>query len=198
MNEIVSRETQSRLEEFQNLVQKWNPRINLISNADLSVLWSRHIQDSLQIFSHIEHRAGVWADFGSGGGFPGIVLACALADTDIKFVLVESDQRKSAFLRNVIRELKLSNVVVKSARIEQLDPIGADLISARALAPLSTLLGFTARHMRPHGEAWFLKGASWRAEIDDARQDWAFNFESFQSKTSSEAALLKVSEVNHV
>lgn len=198
MSNDVSRETEERLHAFQALVKKWNPRINLVSSSTLSVFWDRHIVDSLQISQHILPKGGKWVDLGSGGGFPGIVLAVVFADQDLDFILVESDQRKATFLRTAIRELSLDKVKVICDRIENVPPLQANHVSARALAPLSLLLSFVDRHMSRDGTAWLLKGENWQREVQEAQSDWAFNLESFPSMTSSEAALLKVSEVSHV
>ncbi|MDB6178163.1 16S rRNA (guanine(527)-N(7))-methyltransferase RsmG [Paracoccus sp. Z330] len=194
----VSRETMDLLKEFQALAEKWNSRINLVSGSTLPAFWDRHISDSLQIFENAAPFSGHWADLGSGGGFPGIVLAVAFRETDLSFTLVESDQRKATFLRTAIRELSLTNAKVKCDRIERIPSLNADYVSARALAGLPVLLTFLDLHLRASGEAWLLKGRNWQAEVDEARENWAFNLETFPSKTSDEAAVLKVSEVSHV
>jgi 16S rRNA (guanine527-N7)-methyltransferase len=111
--------------------------------------------------------------------------------------LVESDQRKSAFLRTVIRELSLQNVSILTGRIENVPPLGANFVSARALAPLSALLSMVQRHMHQNGTAIFLKGRSWKAECDEARKEWRFDVTSFPSKTDPDAAILKITGVSH-
>lgn len=125
MNVSVSRETMDRLTAYQALIQRWNPRINLIAPSSLPDLRHRHIEDCLQISRLIAPDTGLWTDFGSGGGLPGLVLAIANAESDTRFLLVESDQRKATFLRTVIRELGLQNATVSTARIESLDPLNA-------------------------------------------------------------------------
>ena len=115
---------------------------------------------------------------------------------DLKVVLVESDQRKATFLRTVIRETALS-ATVKTERIETLMPIGADVVSARALADLSDLLGFAKRHLRPDGIALFQKGAIWQKELVQARKSWSFQSEHFTSVTAPQAVILKIERIAH-
>ena len=135
----VSRETFEKLKAFAELVRKWNPKINLVSKDSLNDLWSRHILDSVQIFELVP-GPGKWVDLGSGGGFPGIVISILnQEERNFDVVMVESDQRKSAFLRTAIRELDLA-AKVKTERIEELECLEADVLSARALADLTKLL----------------------------------------------------------
>ncbi|WP_051059637.1 16S rRNA (guanine(527)-N(7))-methyltransferase RsmG [Limimaricola hongkongensis] len=194
----VSRETRERLSDFAALVRKWSPAINLVSKSDLPHIESRHIADSLQLAPYIPQTSGIWADFGSGGGFPGIVAAIVASETapDLRFHLVESDQRKSTFLRTAARELSL-NVTVHSERIETLAPLSADIISARALAPLNMLLGYAARHLSTGGSCLFLKGQMHEAEIETAREHWRFDCDSQVSRTDPDARLLLVSHLHH-
>jgi 16S rRNA (guanine527-N7)-methyltransferase len=195
----VSRETLQRLEAYEGLLNKWNPTINLVSPATLSQLWSRHFLDSAQLLDLAGRHLGLWADLGSGGGFPGLVLAILAKEKQPgrPFVLVESDQRKAAFLMTVARELDLS-VTVRSERIEAVSPLGADVLSARALAALDRLLGFAALHLAEAGVAIFPKGASWREELAEARKSWSFSVQSHPSLTDPEAAILTISEVSRV
>lgn len=192
----VSRETLEKLSSYQSLVEKWNAKINLVSPTTIPHFASRHVADSVQIFDHLGDLSGHWADLGSGGGLPGVVVAIMAGD-ELKVTLVESDLRKSAFLRTVIRELSLHNTSVISERIEQIQPLEANYISARALAPLSVLLSMVDRHMLSDGTALLMKGRAWETECADARKHWRFDLCSFQSKTDPEAAILKISGVLH-
>ena len=133
----VSRETSERLEVFANLLLRWNTRINLISRADAQQLRGRHIADSLQLADLMPEGIARAIDLGSGAGFPGLILAIA---TGVHFDLVESDQRKAAFLREAIR-LTAAPAQVHACRIEALALAPAPLVTARALAPLAPLLG---------------------------------------------------------
>ena len=192
----VSRETLVRLKAYAALLEKWNPAINLVSRATLAQMWTRHFLDSAQIFALCPAGAQTWADLGSGGGFPGLVVAVLAAEAapDLRVTLVESDARKSAFLATVVRELGLT-VAVKTERIEALLPLGADVVSARALAPLDDLLGFAARHLVPGGRALFLKGASHRQECTAARAHWRFALDVHPSLTDPEGAILSIGEL---
>lgn len=193
----VSRETFEKLKAFAELARKWNPKINLVSKSSLDDLWSRHILDSVQIFELATGR-GKWIDLGSGGGFPGIVISILnQEERNFDVVMVESDQRKSAFLRTAIREFDLS-AKVKTERIEELECLEADVLSARALADLTKLLGFAELHLKRGGIALFPKGQSWQREDLEARQDWNYDLETVTSKTNSDAAILKIKDIARV
>lgn len=192
----VSRETSERLIEFEALVNKWNPKINLVSRNSMSQLRERHIIDSMQIFRMADDAlctAGHWVDLGSGGGFPGLVVAIIAREKRPEMVttLVESDQRKGAFLRTVARELDL-NCTILSRRIENADPLNADIVSARALADLTLLLGYVHRHLRPGGHAFLPKGARWQNELAAAQQKWTFEAEPIPSETEPDAVILAI------
>jgi len=192
----VSRETVERLELFEELVARWTTKINLISKATSVDIWNRHIVDSAQIY----HLAPVgfthWADFGSGGGFPAVVVAAMAAEfsPDARFTMLESDQRKSVFLRTAIRELGL-NAEVISKRIDEVSPLEADVISARALASLGKLLLFADLHLSDGGICIFPKGRGAEDEIVDARQDWRFELRQTQSMTDISAQILTIKEL---
>ena len=191
----VSRETIERLEVYADLVKRWNPKINLVSRNSLQDLWTRHIKDSVQVFRCTDPN-GHWVDLGSGGGFPGLVCAIMAIEEapDVKFTLVESDQRKSAFLRTVIRECH-ANCRVISKRIEAIEPLHADILSARALADLKTLISFCNRHLSSSGIALLPKGANWKKELSDAREEWKFDAEPITSLTEPQAVILKIKGV---
>ncbi|MDW4498071.1 16S rRNA (guanine(527)-N(7))-methyltransferase RsmG [Sulfitobacter sp. D35] len=194
----VSRETHERLDAYAASVEKWTPRINLVSKSDAAHLWTRHIADSMQLF-HLQSRAKLWCDIGSGGGFPGLVLAIMAAEGDParETVLIESDQRKCAFLRTVARELSLK-VRVIADRIENVAPVGADVVSARALSDLDQLLGYAKRHLGPQGTALFPKGRRWQQEVEAARAHWTFDLVTHPSRTDPDAAILEVRTLERV
>lgn len=192
----VSRETLDRLRTYEALLTKWNPAINLVSRSTIQQLWSRHFVDSAQIYAISENFTGKWVDLGSGGGFPGLVCAILShgdGNTD-SFVLVESDQRKATFLRTVARETDVP-VTVISKRIEDIEPLDADILSARALAPLPQLLAFCELHLKPDGLALFPKGANSHAEISASERDWRFKVEKFPSITDEKAVVLRIGEI---
>ncbi|NSY37401.1 16S rRNA (guanine(527)-N(7))-methyltransferase RsmG [Leisingera sp. ANG59] len=194
----VSRETIQRLEIFDSVIRKWNPKINLVSRSSLDQLWTRHIADSVQVFRCVD-TPGHWVDIGSGGGFPGLVIALLAADEapEMRVTLIESDQRKSAFLRTAARECGAS-ITVLSERIEKAPSQLADVLSARALAGLDDLLGFAERHLAADGIAVFPKGENWKKEVDNARQRWRFEAETAKSLTEPEAVILKIRGVERV
>ncbi|KDB03632.1 16S rRNA methyltransferase [Defluviimonas sp. 20V17] len=195
----VSRETLDRLQDYAALLEKWNPKINLVSKSTIDALWARHMLDSAQLFDRRPAGAAHWADLGSGGGFPGLVLAILAheAAPDLRFTLVESDQRKATFLRTVAAETGISANVV-SERIESLAPLGADVLTARALAPLPRLLGYAARHLVPGGRALFPKGVSYMAEIDDSLASWRFDVQKIPSRTDPASVILSIGGITHV
>lgn len=193
----VSRETKDLLIQYEALLRRWNVKINLVSPNDMATLTSRHIQDCLQLADLAPVAAGHWVDLGSGGGLPGLVVAFSKVHTGIRFTLVESDQRKATFLREVIRKTDLKNTVVLPQRIEFVEPLKADIISARALAGLPDLMPYLARHLSQDGRAFLLKGKKWQAELRDAQEKWDFLWTAHPSKTQEEAAILEISKVSY-
>lgn len=193
----VSRETFEALRAFEALVQRWNPAINLVSKNSLPGLWGRHIADSAQLFALCPPEATSWVDLGSGGGFPGLVVAILAKQLRPKLLvtLVESDMRKATFLRQAAVTLAV-HVSVRSERIESLAPLNADVLSARALAPLSDLLAFAKLHLRSDGIAIFPKGARYQDEIPDARKAWDFDVDTRPSLSEAEAALLVIRNIH--
>ncbi|MBK0326035.1 16S rRNA (guanine(527)-N(7))-methyltransferase RsmG [Rhodobacteraceae bacterium F11138] len=194
----VSRETLERLKIFESLVEKWNPKINLVSRRSLNDLWNRHILDSIQVFK-VAERSGDWVDIGSGGGFPGLVVAILAKEKapDQRVTLIESDQRKCVFLRTVARETGVLCRVL-SERIEQVEPQKASVLSARALADLSSLLEFAERHLDKTGTALFPKGATWKKEVEDARKSWHFDVNPISSVTEEGSVVLRITGVSRV
>ncbi|MFD1913646.1 16S rRNA (guanine(527)-N(7))-methyltransferase RsmG [Halodurantibacterium flavum] len=199
LNDVdVSRETIERLEAFEALLRRWNAAINLVSKTTLDDVWTRHFLDSAQVAA-LSSSASHWADLGSGGGFPGLVVAVIYKEKspETRFSLVESDARKSAFLATVIRDLDLKAQVI-AKRIEATEPLRADVVSARALAPLATLCGYAARHLADGGRAVFLKGANHREEIAEARKLWQFECQLHPSVSDPTGVILCIENIQHV
>ncbi|CAI3942694.1 MULTISPECIES: 16S rRNA (guanine(527)-N(7))-methyltransferase RsmG [Commensalibacter] len=190
----VSRETKEKLELYVSLLQQWNTKINLVSKQTVDQVWDRHILDSLQLASFIEPSVGSIADFGTGGGFPGLVLAIV---TGIPITLIESDIRKTVFLREVARQTQL-NVNILCKRIEQVDIPPVDLITARALASLEILLSFSEYRVKRNGYCLFLKGRQVDDEIAEAQQNWEFDYLKIPSKTSSDGVIVKINQFRHI
>ena len=191
----VSRETQDCLETYIGLVEKWNPVINLIAKSSVSDIWHRHLEDSAQIVPRAQ-LGSYWIDIGSGGGFPGIVVAIILKENspETRVVLVESDARKAAFLRQSVVVLGL-NCQIHNARIESLSLPRASTVSARALAPLPKLLELTEGLVEPGGVCLLMKGQRHQEELDAARKSWSFDCDITKSLTNADAAILEVRNI---
>ncbi|WP_108813323.1 16S rRNA (guanine(527)-N(7))-methyltransferase RsmG [Loktanella sp. Alg231-35] len=192
----VSRETIADLESFAALTTKWTQKINLISRNTSDAIWDRHIVDSVQIYRYAPKVFTKWVDLGSGGGFPGIVMAILgkARHPEAQFTLIESDQRKAAFLRTAARDLSLK-VDVIAKRVGDVAPQEADVVSARALAPLSALLGMTSRHLHTDGVALLPKGKQAQQEIAEAQKSWRFQLEDHASFTDPEACILAIQRI---
>lgn len=190
----VSRETGDRLDRFVALLLERQKVTNLVGPATLPHLWTRHIADSLQLLA-LAPTARAWIDLGSGGGFPGIPIACALAGEPGAMVhLVESTGKKAAFLREVVQELDLP-AVVHGERIEGLAlPAGTrlDVITARALAPLNVLFGYVALMLKSGAQALLLKGQDVEVELTEAAKYWSIRADLAPSKTSPDGRIVVV------
>ena len=190
----VSRETANRLKVFVEELLRWNARINLISASDEEELWRRHIGDSLQLLPLFDPLPDRAIDLGSGAGFPGLILAIA---TGIPFDLIEADNRKAAFLREAIR-LTCASAKVHPARIETLNLPPAQLITARALAPLPRLLSLAAPLLAPDGYCLFMKGRNVDAELTHAAAQWHMQADRVPSRTDPQASILRISHLSRV
>ena len=170
----VSRETEERLDRFVALLEEWQAKTNLIAPSTLPNLWTRHIADSLQLLP-LAPSAKTWMDLGSGGGFPGVVLACALAEMPGATVhLVERNTKKAAFLREALRVTAAPGFVHLSDIEVIVDRFAGriDCVTARALAPLHQLIGFTEPLIAKGATALFLKGQDVDAELTEATKYW--------------------------
>jgi 16S rRNA (guanine527-N7)-methyltransferase len=195
----VSRETTDRLDALVQMVMRWNRSLNLVASGTLTDLRRRHIDDSTQIVRYIGPETTRWVDLGSGGGFPGLVVAAILHETrpDCRVVLVESDKRKAVFLHEAARKMGVEADVLVD-RIESVPPLAAQTVSARALAPLSALCSLARRHLQPGGTALFMKGARYTGELDDARAaGWRFDLVIHPSTTDPAAAILEMRNIRN-
>jgi len=176
------------------LLLKWQRKINLIGRGTEDFLWTRHIADSLQLLDLVP-AARTWVDLGSGGGFPGLVIACALAaKPGVRVHLVESNLRKAAFLREAARVLDVP-ALVHAVRIEEFVSRFADspdVVTARALAPLEDLFAFVAPLMQNGAKALFLKGQDVEAELTTAAKSWSIEAELVPSRTDPQARIVVV------
>ncbi|WP_409998143.1 16S rRNA (guanine(527)-N(7))-methyltransferase RsmG [Bradyrhizobium sp. SZCCHNR1053] len=190
----VSRETEHRLDRYVALLLEWQVKTNLVAPSTLPHLWTRHIADSLQLLD-LAPDARIWVDLGSGGGFPGVVLACALADRPgAQIHLVERNAKKAAFLREAIR-------VTGAPGIVHLSEIGdivekwsgrVDCVTARALAPLHQLIGFAEPLVKKGAKALFLKGQDVEAELTESTKYWKIESKLHSSRTGGQGWIVAI------
>jgi 16S rRNA (guanine527-N7)-methyltransferase len=191
----VSRETAERLEHFAALFAKWAKAINLVAPSTFNDLWHRHIADSAQIFQ-LTPGDRTWVDLGSGGGFPGIITAIFLAETGAGWVhLVESNNKKAAFLRTALAETGARGTV-HPVRIEKAPDVirSCDAVSARALAELDLLLEFSHpwAKRQPELKAYFHKGRDYRVEVEKSRRRWHFDLVIHESTIEKDSVILEI------
>ena len=192
----VSRETLNGFYEYEALLSKWNKKINLVSKNTLVDIWERHFLDSGQIIKHVEASGKRWVDVGSGAGFPGLVVALLLRDRkiDCDLVLVEKNPKKGFFLKEVIRKLNLSVEVVND-NIDNLEPLNADILTARAFSELNNLIEIAFRHRKKEGICLFLKGENYRIELDKTLNYWFFDYDIVDSLSSSSGKIIRVKKI---
>ena len=192
----VSRETLNGFYEYETLLSKWNEKINLVSKNTLVDIWERHFLDSGQIIKHVEASGKRWVDVGSGAGFPGLVVALLLRDRkiDCDLVVVEKNPKKVFFLNEVIRKLNLSVEVVND-NIDNLEPLNADILTARAFSELNNLIEIAFRHRKKEGICLFLKGENYRIELDKTLNYWFFDYDIVDSLSSSSGKIIRVKKI---
>jgi 16S rRNA (guanine527-N7)-methyltransferase len=196
----VSRETAARLDRFATLLIEWQQRINLIAASTQPQLWTRHIADSLQLLA-LAPRARTWADLGTGGGFPGLVIACALADTpDARVHLVERSTKKAAFLREAIRVTGAPAVVHAVRIVDFIENVGEPLevVTARALASLVDLLAAAYPLLKRGAEGIFPKGQDVGAELTEAAKCWSIKASLVPSRTDPKARIVVVTGIEQI
>jgi 16S rRNA (guanine527-N7)-methyltransferase len=184
----VSRETLERLQVYNMLLHKWQRAINLVSRQSLDDSWQRHFLDSGQLFRLLPGEANSMLDIGSGAGFPGMVLAIMGARN---VELVESDERKCLFLREVSRETS-TDVTVTNERIEKLSPKTVDVLTSRACAPLDVLLGYARPYLGPSTICLFPKGRTVQDELTTAQKRWNIRYTLHQSVSDSAARIVRL------
>lgn len=181
----------NKLQVYAQLLVKWQKSINLVGPDTIPSLWRRHFLDSAQLFPLLPHPVHRLVDMGSGAGFPGLVLAI-LGVPDVH--LIESDARKCAFLREVARVTETS-VTIHNCRIEKVPPLGAEVVTARALASLDKLLAWAEPHLLPEGHGFFLKGRGAEDELTQAAKDWNIAAQRIPSLSDSSGLVLHLKEV---
>ena len=195
-NRNVSRETLAGLDQFVALLLQWQVRTNLVAPSTLSEIWSRHIEDSLQL-AELAPGPLRWVDLGSGAGFPGIILGiCQKGLPGAHVDLIESNAKKAAFLRAVIRETGIA-ATVHAERIEDCGAVLAksEAVSARALASLDMLLGFVAGRIPREIPCFFAKGRRHDEEIIDASTHWRFTVVKHSSTVEADSAILEIQNI---
>ena len=195
----VSRETLERLERYADLIIKWNKSINLVGKSTEASIWTRHFADSAEAFAVANKTEGSWLDMGSGGGFPGAVVAIIAAEKapNLKVTCIEADIRKASFLRTLSTTIGVPFGIL-SRRIEETPPHNASVVSARALSPLTRLLDHAERHLSDTGIAVFHKGESWQEEVDKALETWDFSVDIHDSPTNPGSVLLTIGDLKRV
>ena len=193
----VSHETFDRLQKYLSLLNEWQAKFNLVSKNSLESAWQRHFQDSMQLFSLLPQQ-GVVYDFGSGAGFPGMVLAVMAAEKTpyLKFKLIESIKKKTLYLNEVKKITGISNVEVLNKRIEDIPAEAADVITSRAMASLSDLLNYAQKFCTSKTKCIFLKGKSYADEIAEAEKLWKFKAEVLPSQESDEGVILIITDIH--
>lgn len=193
----VSRETETRLDAYVALLQQWQAKTNLVASSTLPQLWTRHIADSLQL-AELAPKAKRWLDIGSGGGFPGVVLACILAERGGEIVLVERIAKKAAFLREALRVTQGAGTVMLADIGDNVEKFRGpfDCITARAVAPLHQLIGF-AEPLMTMGttKLLFPKGQDVEAELTEATKYWKIKSQLHASRTGGHGWIVEIDAV---
>ena len=192
----VSRETAARLDRFVALLLDWQDRMNLIAASTVPTLWTRHIADSLQLLA-IAPQARKWVDLGSGGGFPGVPIACALAEQSAAEVhLIESNKKKAGFLHEVVR-VTGAPAIVHAERIADFAHGfrgELDAVTARALAPLPELLSIAYPQLKTGARGLFPKGQDVEAELTQATKCWSIQASFVPSRTNPKSQVVVIRE----
>jgi 16S rRNA (guanine527-N7)-methyltransferase len=193
----VSRETEARLDRYLDLLRQWQAKTNLVASSTLPHLWTRHVADSLQLLT-LAPTAKIWVDLGSGGGFPGLVLACALAEKPGAVVhLVERNSKKTAFLREALRITSAPGIVHADGIEDIVDSIEGpiDCVTARALAPLHQLIGYVEPLVKRGAKALFLKGQDVEAELTEATKYWNIKPNLHSSLTGGQGWIVELDRI---
>ena len=193
----ISRETETRLDLYLDLLRQWQAKTNLVAPSTLPHLWTRHVADSLQLVT-LAPTARTWVDLGSGGGFPGVVLACALAERPgARVHLVERNSKKAAFLREALRITSAPGIVYATGIEDIVDSIEGpiDCVTARALAPLHQLIGFAEPLVKRGAKALFLKGQDVEAELTEATRYWKIKPNLHSSRTGGQGWIVELDRI---
>ena len=188
----VSRETMDNLISYVDLLIEWQSKFNLVSKNSLSEVWQRHIADSAQLFKFFDDNTKIVYDFGSGAGFPALVLAIIAKEKrpDIKFKLVESITKKTLYLNVVKEKIGLTNVEIFNDRVENLSLPPADVITARAMTALDGLLKYSVLFTDKQTKLIFPKGKTFETELSEAKKKWNFKIQVHENEICSDGVIL--------
>jgi 16S rRNA (guanine527-N7)-methyltransferase len=194
----VSRETLARLKAYVGTLADWNVRHNLVSRASMDEVWQRHVWDSAQLADYVPLAANSLVDLGSGAGFPGLILAILFRTrASLRTVLYESIGKKCDFLETAAKAVGVP-VEVRRGRIEDASTEIFDVVTARACAPLSKLLGYAAPFQGPNTVNLFLKGQNVEAELTEAHKYWKMQLNRHPSRTDPSGRILEIREFGRV
>lgn len=195
----VSRETFDKLKHYQSMLIEWQSKFNLVSSSTLDDAWNRHFLDSVQLFQYIPNQAKVLYDFGSGAGFPGMVLAIMANEKmpDLQVSLIESTTKKTLYL-NAVKSETNTNVTILNDRIENLQLPKADVITSRAMASLTELLGYAYKFCKKESVCVFPKGKKYAEELSEAHKRWKFKCQIVASTQSDEGKILIITNLSKV
>ena len=195
----VSRETFDKLKHYQSMLIEWQSKFNLVSSSTLDDAWNRHFLDSVQLFQYIPNQAKVLYDFGSGAGFPGMVLAIMANEKmpDLQVSLIESTTKKTLYL-NAVKSKTNANVTILNDRIENLQLPKADVITSRAMASLTELLGYAYKFCKKESVCIFPKGKKYAEELSEAHKRWKFKCRIVASTQSDEGKILIINNLSKV
>lgn len=195
----VSRETFDKLKHYQSMLIEWQSKFNLVSSSTLDDAWNRHFLDSVQLFQYIPNQAKVLYDFGSGAGFPGMVLAIMANEKmpDLQVSLIESTTKKTLYL-NAVKSKTNTNVTILNDRIENLQLPKADVITSRAMASLTELLGYAYKFCKKESVCIFPKGKKYAEELSEAHKRWKFKCRIVASTQSDEGKILIINNLSKI
>jgi 16S rRNA (guanine527-N7)-methyltransferase len=192
----LNKNTLNKLKLYEESLKEWQQKFNLVSNSSLDHSWERHFEDSIQLFSLIPSSSKTLFDFGSGAGFPGMVLAVMAQEAlpNLKVNLVESIKKKTLYLKHVSEILNVSVNIIND-RIENIPAQKSDVITSRALSSLSELLNYSEKFLHKNTICIFPKGKKHMEEIADAQKKWKFDFQIHKSVSSDEGAILVLTNI---
>ena len=192
----VSRETCENMHFYYSFLFHWNQKINLVSRKSIDSSWPRHFLDSAQLWFSLPKGVKSWLDFGSGAGFPGLVISIIAKELkpDLRVILVEKNQKKGIFLEQVVKKLSLNAKVICS-RIEEIEPQKVDVISARAVGRLKSLIEVAYMHKNDRTISFFPKGKKYKGELEESSQDWIFEVRQITNLFEKDSPILEIRNI---